>query len=86
MGDSLDTFFWTDPLLGGLFLRERPFGCLFDLLKVQVEYGSYDVFFRVRGRRGCVGMEETVVGVGGGYGEGVSYFTSRFPSVRSVSK
>ncbi|MCI35403.1 cysteine-rich receptor-like protein kinase, partial [Trifolium medium] len=30
VGDGLDTFFWSDPWLGGIPLRER-FGRLFDL-------------------------------------------------------
>jgi hypothetical protein len=33
-----------------------------------------------------VGVEETIVGVGGGYREGVSDFTSRFHFADSVSR
>jgi hypothetical protein len=42
------------------------------------EYGSRDVFFRVGGRWGCVGLGETIVGVGGGDVGGVSGITSKF--------
>ncbi|PNX99917.1 hypothetical protein L195_g023189 [Trifolium pratense] len=43
----------------------------------QIEYGSRDVFFRVGGWRGGVGVAETAVGVGGGDVRRVYDFTSR---------
>jgi hypothetical protein len=39
-------------------------------------HGGKDVFIRVGGWRGGMSVEETVVGVGGGDGRGVSDLTS----------
>jgi hypothetical protein len=41
-----------------------------------MKYYSRDIFFRVEGRRGIVGVTETVVGVGGVDVGGVLDFTS----------
>jgi hypothetical protein len=46
VGSGVETFFWSDPWLGGVPLRER-YPRLFDFVSSQVEYGSGDECFRV---------------------------------------
>jgi hypothetical protein len=70
----LDIFFWTDLWLKGISLCVR-FRRLF---------GGQDVFIKVGGRRGGVGVAETLVGVGREDVGGVSGFTSQFSSVGSL--
>ncbi|MCI75365.1 hypothetical protein A2U01_0096634, partial [Trifolium medium] len=48
--------------------------------------GGRNVFLRVGGRRGGVGVAETVVGMGGEDVGGVSGFTSQLPFAGSVSR
>jgi hypothetical protein len=71
VGDGSETFFWSDPWLGGIPVSER-FGRLVNKLSTVAKMWSLGV----RVWRGGVGVAETVVGVGRGDVEGVSYFTS----------
>jgi hypothetical protein len=56
VGDGTDTFFWTDPWVGGKPLCER-FGRLFDLAatKSRTVAEMYGAGWEAGGRRGCGG-------------------------------
>jgi hypothetical protein len=84
VGDGSDTFFWSDPWLGGSPLCER-FGCLYDLAASKSRTVAEMCAARWEDGGG-VGVEETFMGVGGVVVEGVSGLTSPSDFAGSISR